>query len=49
MRAKNWLTCANACTSGSIRIPLLTDLQGDRECLWTYRRMCEKTRVIWER
>jgi len=28
---------------------LRTDFIGGRECLWTWRRMLEMTRVIWER
>ena len=28
---------------------LKTDFIGGRECLWTYERMLEMTRVVWQR
>ena len=28
---------------------MMTDFIGGRECLWTWSRLCEKTRLIWQR
>lgn len=30
------------------RVTLARIEAGDRECLWTWKRMCERTKVIWQ-
>lgn len=27
--------------------PYLSSMRGDVECVWTWRRLCEQTRVVW--
>ena len=31
------------------RVTLARIETGDRECLWTYERMCEMTELVWQR
>ena len=28
---------------------MVMDFEGGREVLWTWKRMCERTKVIWQR